>query len=947
MDKLTAQFIEEGRELITQAAQGLLKLERAPNDSTLLDALFREVHTLKGSAGVLELTPMVNVVHVAEELMEKAKSGATELDADTIDVMLDAMDLLNGWLDHLEDNGSLPEEAGADGKAMAERLSALKAQHLGTEQSTEGAAQTDSADERAEPATADAGEGVSWGLFDDEPVAVASDGAMPEWLSALTETQRQTAWQAAVSGTPLWCVTFRPEQECYFRGDDPLFMVRQTPGLQAVYIGLDSQPEEELAELDVFQCRLWFGVLAKQGKIVLEEHFQYEQDTVDIEPLQPEGLIQPVGSPLGQPLDEALLQDLQHHWENRNPEAIGKALQVQLELLNAHTREASLLRWLQLVVTETPDDSVVFDTLLGALQAPDETLNVAGQIDWQALLPAAPTSGADAQEVQPAPETVVSDDDSSAEPSAQRELEAGDAVLQALFRDQLRLLTQCRDAELRAGAVASVRRVLNNAARANHARLPAALQSAEDQQALEQALKGWLNQAATEAQAPPPASAPPQPETKARQPAEPSKERRDSVNDSAKPSGRESPSPVIRTFKVDQEQVEELGDLVGEMVVAKNALPFLAQRAEQEFGQRQLGREIREQFNVINRITRALQDAMMQVQMLPVAHVFDRFPRLVRDLSRKLDKPIDLEIDGQDTEAEKHVIESLADPLVHLMRNAIDHGIEPRSVRKAAGKSETGKISLSAWQENEWAVIEVADDGGGIDPEKTRRRAYEKGLVDERRLKEMTDQEAIELIFMAGFSTMEVASDLSGRGVGMDVVQTTIEKSGGRLEVESRLGEGSRFRLWLPLSMSISQVMQIWIDGQRYGIPMDQVAETVRLPRERLHQFKDRETVMLRDRVLPVCRGREQLGLERQDDGATVALLVVRFRGEPVALMVDDFSEGVEVILKPMEGALEHLGVYQGTALLGDGSVLLVLNIGVLLSTVKLEEVAHDHTGEG
>ncbi|TGG93297.1 chemotaxis protein CheA [Natronospirillum operosum] len=931
MDKLMAQFIEEGRDLVGSAAQGLLKLEKAPTDPELLDGLFRDVHTLKGSAGVLELNPMVSMVHVGEELLQRAKEGEGTLDAEAIDVLLDCMDLLNVWLDALEGSGQLPPQAATDGDQLAGRLQAV----LTREFKVEAAPDTSAAEA--------GGEGVSWGLFDDAPPADHSNAmAAPVWVAELPENERRELWLSAARADnepPLWCLEFRPEADCFFRGDDPLFMVRQTPGLSSLAIDLHAVDEDPAAQ-DVFQCRLWFGLLARQSAPVLDEHFQYEGQTVSRRPLLSEALVQPSGEPLGEPLDAAVLNDLHTFWAQGKTEALLSSLKVQQELLNPATREASLLRWMTDVVTWQPDDALVFDTLLQALQSPSEVLDEAGRIDWLSLAGARSESR---ENGSTEPTETVAPEPAAATPLP--ELSPDDPRLGSVLQDQVRLLKQCREPAIRVGAGRSVRTVLDHVARALAVSLPATLARTADADDLEQCLQTWLGQQATSpAAAPkPPVAAPPP----AAAPVAALAESAPGLSDErADRGGRESQAPVIRAFKVDQEQVENLGDLVGELVVAKNALPFLAHRAEQVFGERQLGREIREQYNVINRITRALQDAMMEVQMLPVAHVFDRFPRLVRDLSRKLDKPIDLTIDGEDTEAEKHVIESLADPLVHLMRNAIDHGIESRAERQAAGKDEVGKISLQAWQDNEWVVIEVADDGAGIDPEKTRRKAYEKGLLDERRLHEMTEQEAIELIFMPGFSTLETASDLSGRGVGMDVVRTTIEKSGGRLDVDSRLGEGSRFRLWLPLSMSISQVMQIWIDGQRYGIPMDQVAETVRLPRKRLHQFKDRETVMLRDRVLPVSRAREQLGLEPLDDGGTVALLVVRYRGEPVALMVDDFSEGVEVILKPMEGALEQLGVYQGTALLGDGSVLLVLNLAVMLSSVKLEEEVNDHSGE-
>ncbi|SFC00505.1 two-component system, chemotaxis family, sensor kinase CheA [Marinospirillum celere] len=933
MDDLLKFFVEEANELVQKAGQALLVLEKNPEDPDALTEVFRQVHTLKGSGGVLELHALVKVVHVAEELLEIAKEGETRLDAGSIDILLEAMDQISAWVDALDTQGTLPGDADQKADQLAGELSQVLAAHKGSPvEATATSQETTEATQPEEEPAAATGEGINWGVFED-PV---EDRVAPQWLVNLDEAARLEAFRLAQAGETLWVLTYTPDEGCFYQGDDPLLNLRQAPGLLG--LALTQWPATtEPESADVYQCELQLGALIQTSEAEVAEHFQYIPEQIDYQPLVKEELIQPQGEPLGMELDSAMLEDMRHFWENRQQDQLLERLDIQLELLNPTSREASLLRWLKEIVQLTPDDALIFETLVEALENPDDLL-VDNQIDWSSRLavftpqpleastqPAFQEHSIPEQEAESESETAseVANQPPSIESAPVLQLTEGSLETQ-LIEEQLRLLASCQEAQLQAGALASVRHLLANLAQACQASLPPAVVEAKDTQAMQQALKAWVIQDEAPA-AQPQERVTDQPKTTVPTPAKSATAPASSARDS------KAAAPMIRSYKVDHEQVEQLGDLVGELVVAKNTLPFLAQRAEQIYGQRRIAREIREQFNVINRITRALQDAMMQVQMLPVSHVFQRFPRLVRDLSRKLGKPLELEVKGEDTEAEKHVIENLSDPLIHLMRNSIDHGIEMPEERAAAGKPETGKIWLSAWQENEWVVIEVADDGKGIDPEAMRLKAYEKGLVDERRIKEMTDQEAQELIFAAGFSTKDEATDLSGRGIGMDVVRTTIEKAGGRLELDSRLGEGTRTRMKLPLSMSISQVMQIWIDGQRYGVPMDQVAETVRLPKDRLHQFKDRETVMLREQVLPVCRSRQLLALEEPEDQQQVALLIVRLRGELVALMVDDFSEGVEVILKPMEGALESLGVYQGTALLGDGSVLLVLDLPNLL----------------
>lgn len=389
-----------------------------------------------------------------------------------------------------------------------------------------------------------------------------------------------------------------------------------------------------------------------------------------------------------------------------------------------------------------------------------------------------------------------------------------------------------------------------------------------------------------------------------------------------------------KSIKVDQIKIDRLMNLIGEMVVAKNALPYLAGRAENVFGVRDLSREIKSQYAVINRIAEEMQDTIMQVRMMPVSFVFQRFPRLVRDTSHKLGKEVNLILEGEETEADKNIIESLGDPLVHIVRNSLDHGIEMPVVRRAQGKPDAGTIFIRATQEADRVVIEIRDDGKGIDPEIIKRLAYEKGIIDDDRLQRLTDQEAVNLVFAAGFSTAEVVSDLSGRGVGMDVVRTAIEKVNGTIQLESEIGKGTRIRLSLPLSLAVTNVMIVESNNQLFGVPMGSVVETVRIPQADIHTIKKNQATVLRGRIVPLKSLNSLLSQHvppRANEDDELAVLIVSLGDESVGIMVDDFRETVEIILKPMTGVLAGLSAYAGSALLGDGSVLMVLDIKEIL----------------
>lgn len=389
-------------------------------------------------------------------------------------------------------------------------------------------------------------------------------------------------------------------------------------------------------------------------------------------------------------------------------------------------------------------------------------------------------------------------------------------------------------------------------------------------------------------------------------------------------------SAAERTLRVEQGKVDSLMNLVGELVVAKNALPFLARDAETRFGSRELSREIKDKYAVIDRITRQLQGAVMDIRMMPVSDLFKRFPRLVRDIARKQDKLVRLEIEGEATEADKNIIEALAEPLTHVLRNSLDHGIESRADRKAADKPETARLRLFAFQDGDSVVIEVSDDGRGIDPAKVRAKAVERGVIDAERAEQLSDGQAVQLVFLPGFSTAERVSDLSGRGVGMDAVRTVVERFGGTVALDSRKGQGTTVRLKLPLSMAVTRVLTVEMAGQVYGVPMDTVIETVRIDPAAIRRLKSAEAVVLRDQVIPIARLRRLMGLDEYAP-ALESVLILRIGNATVGLVIDDFGTGMDIILKPFAGIMASMSGFSGTAVLGDGRVLLVLNLKEIL----------------
>ncbi len=389
---------------------------------------------------------------------------------------------------------------------------------------------------------------------------------------------------------------------------------------------------------------------------------------------------------------------------------------------------------------------------------------------------------------------------------------------------------------------------------------------------------------------------------------------------------------AVKMLKVDQSKIDYLMDIVGELTVAKNSLPYLAKQAEEEGGGKKLSKQIKAHFSIVNRLTESLQSAVLQIRMVPVSHVFQRYPRLVRDLARKLDKKIELCMQGEDTEFDKNLIESLSEPLIHLLRNSIDHGIETPAERLAAGKPEVGRIDLIATPLDDSVIIEIRDDGKGIDPHKIKLLAFQKGVISETQLETLDDNEALQLIFAAGFSTSEQVSDLSGRGVGMDAVKTMVSQAGGTIEMQSEVGVGSTFKLLLPQTMSVNRVMMFEVNDQMFGVGMDAVVETVKVPAADIQRIRNEHVLVIREKLIPLCDLRVALGFEQAGERQEHSILVVSTPQGEFGLIIDKFHEGIDVIQKPLEGVLAGYAHFSGTALLGDGRVLLIINVQEVLA---------------
>lgn len=902
MNPLLEQFLSEARDFLQGIGEKLMQLEQAPDDAGLMVELFRLVHTLKGNSGLFDFPEMTRVLHAGEDLMDAVRNGRVAYSQGLADQLLDAMDFVGLLCDEIGSAGRIDASRAADSATLAGALRALITVH----------AVADSA-EASEPAA-------------DVVAPVAPDPSrLP--LVAIPEAVRMEAYRRAMNGDAVHWVAYAPMAECFFQGDDPFFTARQTPDILWGRI-VPREPWPPLAELDAYRCVLEFQLLTAAPKEALSGHYRYVPDQVCMVAVDPWFVVIPQGNPNGGPVYDDFVADALHHLEAGDLAALRQAALTMLHLSNPDLWLSSALRWLLLLLDSVPDNPTALANLIASLL----TLTPP---EWATL------SGSPAAAAPAAPEARTSTPLHSAKP-LQLLPEEDATALATIFAAQRQIFMLDDHPAWQPGRLKAAAGVLVNCGKATgdftaQGEIEAALQQALATGS-SAALLAWL--AARDGGQPTAALASLRDEVPAAKVAKPVVAVDSSPATSATPAmaddapkftrRAEDANAGAKSLKVDQSKIDLLMNLIGEMVVSKNALPYLAQRAEEQYGVRELAREIKAQYAVINRIAEEMQGAIMQVRMMPVSVVFQRFPRLVRDISRKLGKEVQLVLVGEETEADKNIIESLADPLIHIVRNSLDHGLETPEVRRAAGKPATGTLTIRAVQEGDQVLIEIIDDGKGIDPAVIKRKAYEKGVIDEATLERISDRDAVNLVFAAGFSTAEVVSDLSGRGVGMDVVRTAVEKVNGTIVLESQVGKGTRIRISLPLSMAVTKVMIVESDQQIFGVPMDHVVEIVRIPCSAIRTIKRSKTIVLRGRIVPLKALNVMLGLAAAPQANAddeMAVLVVRVGGEAVGLIVDDFHETLDIIQKPLSGVLAGLAAYSGSALMGDGSVLMVLNV--------------------
>lgn len=391
-----------------------------------------------------------------------------------------------------------------------------------------------------------------------------------------------------------------------------------------------------------------------------------------------------------------------------------------------------------------------------------------------------------------------------------------------------------------------------------------------------------------------------------------------------------------QSIRVDTERIDSVLNLAGELVLSRNRLMKLGGRLNDGAGDSELNSHVNEAIAQLDLVTTDLQLAVMKMRMQPIAKVFNKFPRMVRDLARQMEKEVELHISGEETELDKTVIEEIGDPLVHIVRNAIDHGMETPADREAKGKPRCGRVELKAYQEGRNIIVSVSDDGKGMDPEALKRSAVEKGLMCAEEAEKLSRSDAFNIIFIPGFSTAKAVSSISGRGVGMDVVKTNISRINGTITIDSEPGKGTRITFRLPLTLAIIQALTVEAGGEVYGIPLSNVTENIRVTGADIKTVDGREVINIRDRIYPVVRlGSLVYGSSAANTSEWKYIVIIGIGEKHFGILVDRLHGQEEIVMKSMGEYLKGTEGVAGACITGDGNVILILDMAGLLESAQ------------
>lgn len=911
MNPLLEQFLLEARENLSFIDQNIERI--GGDDPELLNSVFRAAHTLKGGSGIVGFEAVKTITHHAEDLLDMLRSGKIAFREEMVESLYNAFDEVMNLIEAAEESGDIVEPDQERIDAIAAELSGLMGKS------------------HNEP--------VEWSC----PFAVGSDieRVVNLPMPFLSSLPAPLAFEVGVldatacAAPQLYAVVFDVDESCMLYGNDPLYALSL---LGEQLIGIHSCMAKESAVSILSGMEDAEGLMLKL-QMVAFVYATYDEindalfnfmDEVVLYPLDVATLLQVSEGQGNHELD--ILKEVYHEIaapiRASDKEAISDKVAKSLQLIGKETlQSAQLKRLQQLLPVVKSDDVLKLEAFFRVLPKgevyrydPNET---APQIDTQEEAYVAPSSQ------EPAPKI-------------ERELdENGKAQLQQMLAQQMMAL-ETVDEEAVVERVQGVleeyirnfipqmpQRFSGRADMLEWLRIQLGLEVPQEVQSQTVSLGDEPELMVEEKSEAKIAVVTPSAAIAAETPAA-AVEAPEPALRSTEPQAASAKKSVIgKTVKIEQESIDNLMNIVGELLVAKNSLPYLADGVHSMSGEG-IRRAIMEKYTFINRLAEQLQDLIMSMRMLPISYVFDRYPKLVRDISKNLGKKVNLTMDGGETKLDKNMIEMLADPMIHIMRNSLDHGIESPDVRIQKGKNPEGLITLNAYAQSDKIIIEIKDDGAGINIDRVVQKVLEKNLLTLDQIDAMSDDEKASLVMLPGLSTAETISEYSGRGVGMDVVKKSIENFGGTIRIKTVANKGTTITLSIPVSLAVTSLLHVAMSNVHYGFPMDSVSETVKIGRSEIEYLHNEPFIYIRGEVIPLLFIQSMLD-EGALEGKSLPVVVLSIKGNRLAVVVNELLGQLDVVQKPLEGIMEHHPIFSGTALLGNGQIIMSIDpLGLL-----------------
>ena len=908
MDQLLEQFLSEARENLAFIDQNIGEI--GGDDPELLNSVFRAAHTLKGGSGIVGFESVKDITHHAEDLLDMLRAGKIEFADSMIEVLYDAFDEVVNLVEAAEESGEIVV---ADEEIVAKIVADLSAQ-MGKEVEGE----------------------VSWTL----PYMTVGDIAsvINKPMNTLRdENSFKIAFKNAeideefCNSANLYAVTFDVDDSCMVYGNDPIYTLSL---LGDKVKGVYSCISDENAKSILSGTEDEEGLLLK-SLIIAFIYATYEEiedslfnfiDELELLPLDVETLLSVTSGDGSHQIDS--LKELASIAEDFDLATIKDEVVSSMELVgNGTLQHAKLQRFLDIVGLIDENDTQKLSTFF-------QNIYKAGEGDTN------DTTQNAAPEVE--------------EPIVQERVEVSQEILSTIkniFAQQYKACDYVESEDDLARIISTLDKTrkfvesmpsfddIQDVKSFLESELGLEPREEETAQTVEavattqpvvEEVKTEVVVEKIEVKEETPVEVIPVEVVKKQEVVVPSKL-------AAKEKEEKQKSVVGKTVKIDQESIDSLMNVVGELLVAKNSLPYLADNVV-GMSHEMIKREIMEKYIFINRLSEQLQDLIMGMRMLPISYVFDRYPKLVRDIAKKLGKKVKLEMSGGDTKLDKNMIEMLADPMIHIMRNSLDHGIEMPDVREQKGKNPIGSVTLKAYAQSDRIIIEIIDDGAGINVERVASKVLEKGLMTPEQIDALSEREMAELVLLPGLSTAEVITEFSGRGVGMDVVKKSIENFGGSIGITTKANEGTVITLAIPMSLAVTSLLHIQMNNIHYGIPMDSVSETVKIERSEIEYLHNEPFVYIRGDVIPLLFIKSMLNEDDTQD-EPLSIVVLNIKDNLLAVVVNEFLGQLDVVQKPLVGIIEGHPLFSGTALLGNGQIIMAIDpLGLLGISHKLKE---------